>query len=103
MIVWQSHWRREGGISFIFGSAVDREARLPWFPRKNYKAGFIVSDSNVKPDTTLEEVLKLKERTGHSTMAVTDDGTANGKLLGIVTSRDYRVSRMGAALRLRSS
>ena len=67
---------------------------------KNYKAGFIVSDSNVKPDTTLEEVLKLKERTGHSTMAVTDDGTANGKLLGIVTSRDYRVSRMERSVKV---
>ena len=85
---------QEGGISFIFGSqSIESEAAMV-SRVKSYKAGFIVSDSNVKPDTTLEEVLKLKERTGHSTMAVTDDGTANGKLLGIVTSRDYRVSRM---------
>ena len=74
---------QEGGISFIFGSqSIESEAAMV-SRVKNYKAGFIVSDSNVKPDTTLEEVLKLKERTGHSTMAVTDDGTANGKLLGI--------------------
>ena len=75
---------QEGGISFIFGSqSIESEAAMV-SRVKSYKAGFIVSDSNVKPDTTLEEVLKLKERTGHSTMAVTDDGTANGKLLGIV-------------------
>ena len=38
-------------------------------------------------------MLELKARTGHSTIAVTADGTPNGKLLGIVASRDYRVNR----------
>ena len=91
---------QEGGISFIFGSqSIESEAAMV-SRVKSYKAGFIVSDSNVKPDTTLDEVLKLKERTGHSTMAVTDDGTANGKLLGIVTSRDYRVSRMDRSVKV---
>ena len=61
---------------------------------KNHKAGFVVSDSNVTPDATLADVVALKEKTGHSTIAVTHDGTPNGKLQGIVTSRDYRVSRM---------
>ncbi|MBP0960493.1 MAG: IMP dehydrogenase, partial [Oscillospiraceae bacterium] len=61
---------------------------------KNYKAGFVPSDSNIAPDATLQDILDLKEKTGHSTVAVTTDGTANGKLVGIVTSRDYRVSRM---------
>ena len=63
-------------------------------PVKNYKAGFVFSDSNLRLGDTLADVLALKERTGHSTMAVTDDGTGTGKLLGLVTSRDYRVSRM---------
>ncbi len=85
---------KEGGISFIYGSQTI-EAEAAMVARvKSYKAGFIVSDSNIKPDATLAEVLALKERTGHSTVAVTDDGTATGKLMGIVTSRDYRVSRM---------
>ena len=61
---------------------------------KAYKAGFVVSDSNIQPDKTLADILELKEKTGHSTVAVTDDGGPNGKLLGIVTGRDYRVSRM---------
>ena len=60
---------------------------------KNYKAGFVVSDSNLRPTDTLADVLALREKTGHSTMAVTEDGSPNGKLLGIVTSRDYRLSR----------
>jgi IMP dehydrogenase len=61
---------------------------------KSHKAGFVVSDSNLKPSNTLQDVLDLKEKTGHSTVAVTDDGTPEGKLVGIVTSRDYRISRM---------
>lgn len=85
---------KEGGVSFIYGSqSIENEAAMV-SRVKNYKAGFVTSDSNIKPDSTLADVLELKKQTGHSTMAVTADGTGNGKLLGIVTSRDYRVSRM---------
>ena len=85
---------QQGGISFIFGSqSIESEAEMVR-KVKNYKAGFVTSDSNVKPDSTLADVLKITEETGHSTVAVTDDGLPHGKLLGIVTSRDYRVSKM---------
>ena len=84
----------EGGVSFIYGSqSIEDEAAMV-ARVKNYKAGFVPSDSNVHPEDTLADVLALKEVTGHSTMAVTEDGTPTGKLVGIVTSRDYRVSRM---------
>ena len=85
---------KEGGLSFIYGSqTIEQEAAM--IARvKAYKAGFVPSDSNIQPDKTLQDILDLKKKTGHSTVAVTDDGTANGKLLGVVTSRDYRVSRM---------
>jgi IMP dehydrogenase len=84
----------EGGISFIYGSqSIENEAAMV-SRVKNHKAGFVVSDSNIRPDQKLQDVLDLKKKTGHSTVAVTEDGTATGKLLGIVTSRDYRVSRM---------
>ena len=87
---------KEGGISFIYGSqTVENEAAMVRRV-KNYKAGFVYSDSNVCIDATLGDVLTLKEKNGHSTIAVTHDGTPNGRLLGIVTSRDYRVSRMTA-------
>ncbi len=85
---------KEGGISFIYGSQTIENQAAMVARVKNYKAGFVVSDSNVKPDDTLDTVVALTAKTGHSTIAVTDDGTPNGKLLGIVTSRDYRVSRM---------
>ena len=84
----------EGGISFIYGNqTIESEAAMV-ARVKAYKAGFVVSDTNLSPDTTLEEVVALKEQTGHSTMPVTDNGQAGGKLLGIVTERDYRLSRM---------
>lgn len=84
---------RCGGISFIYASQpIEQQAEMVRRVKK-YKAGFVVSDSNLKPQDTLRDVLELKERTGHSTVAITEDGTPTGKLMGIVTSRDYRLSR----------
>lgn len=87
---------KEGGISFIFGSQ-SIESQAAMVKRvKSHKAGFVTSDSNLRPDQTLGDVIALKERSGHSTIAITDDGTAEGKIQGLVTSRDYRVSRLSA-------
>ncbi|HIU63601.1 MAG TPA: IMP dehydrogenase [Candidatus Avacidaminococcus intestinavium] len=86
---------KEGGISFVYGSqSIESEAAMV-ARVKSHRAGFVTSDSNITPDSTLKDIIALKEKTGHSTVAVTSDGTVNGKLMGIVTSRDYRVSRMG--------
>jgi len=85
---------KEGGISFIYGSQ-SVESQADMVKRvKDHKAGFVRSDSNIRPDQTLADILVLRERSGHSTVAVTEDGTPSGRILGIVTSRDYRVSRM---------
>ncbi len=84
----------EGGVSFIFCSQSVEDQAAMVSKVKNYKAGFVTSDSNIKPGQTLADILKIKEETGHSTVAVTDDGTSRGKLLGLVTSRDYRISRL---------
>ena len=85
---------QEGGMSFIYGSQpIESQAEMIR-KVKRYRAGFVVSDSNVSPEMTLQDVLDITERTGHSTVAVTENGKANGKLLGIVTNKDYRISRM---------
>ena len=85
---------KEGGISFIYGSqSIESQAAMVR-KVKNHKAGFVTSASNLTPNNTLQDVLNLKTKNGFSTVAITEDGTATGKLLGIVTSRDYRVSRM---------
>ncbi|MBO5701850.1 MAG: IMP dehydrogenase [Clostridia bacterium] len=91
---------REGGMSFIYGAqSIENEAAMV-ARVKNYKAGFVVSDSNLTPDNTLADVLELVRRNGHNTIAITEDGTGTGKLLGIVTSRDYRVSRMSTDVKV---
>lgn len=86
---------REGGLSFIFGSqSIETQAEMVRKVKK-FKAGFVISDANLTPEHTLRDVIELKERAGHSTIAITEDGTSDGKLLGIVTGRDYRVSKDG--------
>lgn len=87
---------KEGGISFIFASQSIKSQTEMIKKVKSYKAGFVTSDSNIRPDQTLADIITLKEKSGHATVAVTEDGTAAGKLLGIVTSRDYRVSRLSS-------
>jgi len=84
---------QEGGVSFIYGSQTPEQEAAMVREVKSYKAGFVASDSTLTPEMTLADVIELKERTGHSTMPVTEDGSAHGKLVGIVTSRDYRLSR----------
>ena len=84
---------REGGLAFIFGSqSIEDQATMVYHVKK-HKAGFVISDSNVKSGTSLKDVLSLSKKTGHSTVIVTDDGTPTGKFLGIVTNKDYRISR----------
>ncbi|MBQ9060174.1 MAG: IMP dehydrogenase, partial [Firmicutes bacterium] len=85
---------KEGGISFIFGSQPIESQAAMVRRVKDHKAGFVRSNTNIRPDQTLAELLQLKEETGHSTTAVTEDGTSEGRMVGLVTSRDYRVSRM---------
>ena len=91
---------KEGGMSFIFGSQSIEDQAAMVARVKNYKSGFVVSASNVTPDHTLADILNLKARNGFSTVAVTEDGSPNGKLLGLVTSRDYRVSRMSTDMKV---
>ena len=85
---------KEGGVSFIYGSQSVEDQAAMVKRVKDHKAGFVKSDANIRPDQTLGDLLALKERTGHSTTAVTEDGTPDGKMVGLVTSRDYRISRM---------
>jgi len=92
---------KEGGVSFIYGSQTIEDQAKMIKKVKAYKAGFVLSDSNLSPEDTLGDVLKIKEETGHSTIAITSDGTAKGKLMGIVSSRDYRVTRMSMDLKIK--
>lgn len=84
---------REGGCSFIYGSqSIESEAQMVRDVKK-CKAGFIDSDSNVKVGTPLRDVIDLVNKTGHSTVMITEDGTSKGKFIGLVTDKDYRITR----------
>ncbi len=91
---------KEGGISFIFGSQTIENQAAMVARVKAYKAGFVTSDSNIRPNQTLEEVIELIKKTGHSTIAVTDDGSAHGKLEGIITERDFRAGKVPAGAKV---
>ncbi|MDH6368187.1 MULTISPECIES: IMP dehydrogenase [unclassified Breznakia] len=93
---------KEGGISFIYGSQTIEEEAAMVAKVKATKAGFVPSDSNLKPTDTLADVIALKKKKGHGTIAITEDGTAEGKMVGVVTSRDYRVSRMDKTTKIES-
>ncbi|MCR4600292.1 MAG: IMP dehydrogenase [Clostridia bacterium] len=92
---------KEGGISFLYGAQTPEDEAAMVKAVKDTKAGFVKSDSNLSPESTLQDVLNLKARTDHSTVAVTEDGTPTGKLVGIVTSRDYRISRMEKSVKVK--
>lgn len=84
---------KNGGLSFIYGSQpIEQQAEMV-IKVKKFKAGFVISNANLTPDHTLQDVLDLKARTSFSTIGITDDGSSNGKLLGIVTGRDYRPNK----------
>ena len=85
---------KEGGISFIYGSQTIEDQAAMIARVKSYKAGFVTSDSNIKPDQTLNELVAKIEQTGHSTVAVTENGESDGKLVGIITERDFRLSHV---------
>ncbi len=83
-----------GGVSFIYSSQTIQSQSKMIKKVKDFKAGFVESSANLKKDSTVYDILQLKEKTGYSTMPVTEDGTKDGKLLGLVTSSDYRLSRI---------
>ncbi len=84
---------KQGGLSFIFSSqSIESQVNMIEIVKK-HKAGFVESRANITPEHTLKDILALKEKTGFSTVGVTDDGTSSGRLLGMVTSRDYRIGK----------
>ena len=80
---------RKGGAAFIFCSQPIEDQASMIKKVKAYKAGFVKSDSNLTPNATLQDALNLSKRTGHSTIAITENGNSNSKLLGILTDKDF--------------
>ncbi len=80
---------RQGGCGFIYSSqSIESQAKMIE-QVKMHKAGFVISDSCLKPTDTLQNYVSLREKTNHSTMPVTKDGLCNGLFLGIITDKDF--------------
>jgi IMP dehydrogenase len=92
---------KEGGLSFIFGSQSIEEQSHMVTEVKGYKAGFVESRANITPESCLKDVIDLKEKTGFSTIGVTDDGTSSGIFLGLITGRDYRVDKDNLSMKVK--
>ena len=84
---------RSGGLSFLHHNQSIEDQAAAVRQVKNFKAGFVVSDTNIRPTDTLRTLRRVMAQTGHSTAAVTDDGMSRGKLIGLVTSRDFHPDR----------
>ncbi len=92
---------KEGACPSFYGSQSIADEAAMVRRVKSSKAGFVISASQPHPGPYLADVLALKEKNGFSTVAITEDATPNGKLLGLVTSRDYRVTRMSTDVPVR--
>jgi IMP dehydrogenase len=80
---------RKGGCGFIYCSqSIESQAEMVR-DVKMHKAGFVQSDSNLSQHSTLMDAVKLRNKTGHSTIAITEGGKPHGKLLGLLTSKDF--------------
>lgn len=85
---------RQGGISFIYSSQTIESQADMIRKAKEFKLGFVESKYNLTLNSTLEDVVRIKNTTAHTTITVTSNGCPHGQLLGIITSRNWRIPKM---------
>ncbi|MCP4755105.1 MAG: IMP dehydrogenase, partial [Proteobacteria bacterium] len=56
---------------------------------KHYKAGFQTDIVTLSPSCSLAELKRIMEETSYSIFPVTDTGVFHGKLLGVITDKDF--------------
>ena len=77
-----------GGIGFIhYNNSIEEQAREVRRTKK-FENGFINEPVVLSPDDRIEDVDRIKEKHGFSGIPITEDGTMESKLVGIVTRRD---------------
>jgi len=57
---------------------------------KKFQAGFVYNPVVLSPQNTIKDVHNINEKYGFFSVPITEDGTSNSKLVGIVTHRDIR-------------
>ncbi len=77
-----------GGIGIIHcNQSIEDQAKMVKTV-KRYENGFIYDPIVLAPDNTVFDIDEIKRRYGFSGIPITEDGTLNTKLIGIVTNRD---------------
>jgi len=56
---------------------------------KRFKAGFQTDIVTLSPEQSIDEVIGIINETGYSTFPVTDTGVFHGKLVGVITDKDF--------------
>lgn len=82
-----------GGIGIIhYNNTPEEQAELVK-KVKRFKNGFITDPIVLSPEHTVADVYAIKQKYGFSGIPITEDGTKNGKLIGIVTNRDIDLEK----------
>ncbi|BDA78284.1 inosine-5'-monophosphate dehydrogenase [Leptospira kobayashii] len=77
-----------GGIGIIHYNNTIEEQLEQVRKVKRFENGFIKDPVLLSPEHTVADLDDVKEKHGFSGIPITEDGTANTKLVGIVTNRD---------------
>jgi IMP dehydrogenase len=57
---------------------------------KRFEAGFVFNPAVLSPQNTIKDVYDVNDKYGFFSVPITEDGTLNSKLVGIITHRDVR-------------
>eukprot|EP01135_Chromosphaera_perkinsii_P007262 Nk52_evm70s745 gene=Nk52_evmTU70s745 len=77
-----------GGIGILHHNCTGEEQALMVREVKKYEQGFIKEPMCLSPGQLVSDAMKIKNKFGFSGIPITDNGSFNGKLLGIVSARD---------------
>jgi len=77
-----------GGMGILhYNNTIEEQVRM-LKNVKRFENGFIVDPIVLGPENCIQDVRDIKKRLGFSGIPITEDGTLNTKLIGIVTARD---------------
>jgi IMP dehydrogenase len=77
-----------GGIGIIhYNNTIAQQCKMVK-KVKRFENGFITDPLVLSPNNTIQDIYTIKEKYGFSGIPITESGTLNSKLVGIVTNRD---------------
>jgi IMP dehydrogenase len=77
----------EGGLGVIHRNMTPDEEAKEVEKVKRFESGFVENPMTLSPTKTLAEAREINKK--YSGIPITSDGSSNGKLVGLLTSKDY--------------